>query len=140
MALHKEFIETLADMVTSSNMIKIFIEDYLLFNLFNRFYLDNEKKKIRLNQKNDKAEISDEEKRKIFKKMMNTEEIEQVSNINLLDDEQKNTIDEIIQKFDMVGEKEKKKIKKYIIRLAVNKKPFKVQQFLKNNNLTDLPS
>jgi len=140
LALHKEFIETLADMVTSSNMIKIFIEDYLLFNLFNRFYLDNEKKKIRLNQKNDKAEISDEEKRKIFKKMMNTEEIEQVSNINLLDDEQKNTIDEIIQKFDMLGEKEKKKIKKYIIRLAVNKKPFKVQQFLKNNNLTDLPS
>ena len=38
--------------------------------------------------------------------MINTEEIEQVSNINLLDDEQKNTIDAIIQKFDMLGEKE----------------------------------
>ena len=139
LALHKEFIETLADMVTSSNMIKIFIEDYLLFNLFNRFYLDNEKKKNRLNQKKDKAEVSDEEKREIFKKMVDTEEIEQISNINLLNDEQKNTIDEIIQKFDMLGEKEKKKIKRYIIRLAVKKKPFKVVQFMKNNNLSELP-
>ena len=139
LALHKEFIETLADMVTSSNMIKIFIEDYLLFNLFNRFYLDNEKKKNRLNQKKDKAEVSDEEKREIFKKMVDTEEIEQISNINLLNDEQKNTIDEIIKKFDMLGEKEKKKIKRYIIRLAVKKKPFKVVQFLKNNNLNELP-
>ena len=139
LALHKEFIETLADMVTSSNMIKIFIEDYLLFNLFNRFYLDNEKKKNRLNQKKDKAEVSDEEKREIFKKMVDTEEIEQISNINLLNDEQKNTIDEIIKKFDMLGEKEKKKIKRYIIRLAVKKKPFKVVQFMKNNNLNELP-
>jgi len=138
--LYKELIETLTDIETSDNLIKTYVKEYLLFRVFDRFYLDNEKKKIRLNQKNDKVEISDEEKRKIFKKMMNTEEIEQVSNINLLDDEQKNTIDEIIQKFDMLGEKEKKKIKKYIIRLAVNKKPFKVQQFLKNNNLTDLPS
>jgi len=139
LALHKEFIETLADMVTSSNMIKIFIEDYLLFNLFNRFYLDNEKKKNRLNQKKDKAEVSDKEKREIFKKMVDTEEIEQISNINLLNDEQKNTIDEIIKKFDMLGEKEKKKIKRYIIRLAVKKKPFKVVQFMKNNNLNELP-
>ena len=137
--LHKEFIETLADNVTSSNMIKIYIEEYLLFSFFNRFYLDNEKKKNRLNQKNDKAEISDEEKRKIFKKMVDTEEIEQVSNINLLSDEQKNTIDEVIQKFDMLGDKEKKKIKRYLIRLAVKKKPFKVVQFLKNNNLDKLP-
>ena len=137
--LHKEFIETLADNVTSSNMIKIYIEEYLLFSFFNRFYLDNEKKKNRLNQKNDTAEISDEEKRKIFKKMVDTEEIEQVSNINLLSDEQKNTIDEVIQKFDMLGDKEKKKIKRYLIRLAVKKKPFKVVQFLKNNNLDKLP-
>lgn len=137
--LYKELVETLTDIETSDNLIKTYVKDYLLFWVFDRFYLDNEKKKNRLNQKNDKVEISDEEKRKIFKKMMNTEEIEQVSNINLLDDEQKNTIDEIIQKFDMLGEKEKKKIKRYIIRLAVKKKPFKVVQFLKNNNLNELP-
>jgi hypothetical protein len=71
--------------------------------------------------------------------MVDTEEIEQISNINLLNDEQKNTIEEIIKKFDMLGEKEKKKIKRYIIRLAVKKKPFKVAQFLKNNNLNELP-
>lgn len=137
--LYKELIETLTDIETSDNMIKTYIEEYLLFSIFNRFYLDNEKKENRLNQKNDKAEISDEEKRIIFKKMVDTEEIEQISNINLLNDEQKNTIDEIIKKFDMLGEKEKKKIKRYIIRLAVKKKPFKVVQFLKNNNLNGLP-
>ena len=140
LVLYKEFIETLADMVISPKMMKTYIEEYLLFSLFNRFYLDNEKKRNRLNQKKDKVEVSDEEKREIFKKMVDTEEIEQISNINLLNDEQKNTIDEIIQKFDMLGEKEKKKIKRYIIRLAVNKKPFKVQEFLKNNNLINLPS
>lgn len=139
LALHKEFIETLGDGVTSPNMIKTYVEEYLLFSLFNRFYLDNEKKRNRLNQKKDKVEVSDEEKREIFKKMVDTEEIEQISNINLLNDEQKNTIDEIIKKFDMLGEKEKKKIKRYIIRLAVKKKPFKVVQFLKNNNLNELP-
>jgi hypothetical protein len=44
-------------------MIKTYVEEYLLFSLFNRFYLDNEKKRNRLNQKKDKVEVSDEEKR-----------------------------------------------------------------------------
>ena len=137
--LYAEFIETLTEMETSSKLIEVYVREYLLFNIFNRFYVDNEKKKNRLNQKNDKALISNDEKKEIFQKMMNEDKIEQVSNINLLSEEEKKIIDSIIQKFDKIWEKSKKKIKRYIVRLAVKKKPFKVMQFLKNNNLSELP-
>ena len=137
--LYNEFIETLADMETSSNMVEVYIKEYLLFGVFTRFYLDNEKKKNRLDSKSGKIKISSEEKNKIFQKMINTEEIEQVSNINLLSGEEKDIIDSIIQKFDILWEKDKKKIKRYLVRLAVKKKPFKVVQFLENNNLSKLP-
>ena len=137
--LYNEFIETLADMETSSNMVEIYIKEYLLFGVFTRFYLDNQKKKNRLDSKSGKIEISSEEKNKIFQKLMNTEEIYQISNINLLNEEEKNTIDSIVQKFGSLSEKDKKKLKRYLARLAIKKKPFKVKQFLKNNNLKELP-
>jgi hypothetical protein len=100
--LYAEFIETLTEMETSSKLIEVYVREYILFNIFNRFYVDNEKKKNRLNQKNDKALISNDEKKEIFQKMMNEDKIEQVSNINLLSEEEKKTIDSIIQKFDKI--------------------------------------
>ena len=48
-------------------------------------------------------------------------------------------IDEFVANFSNLWEKLQKEIKKYLVRILVNKKPFKVEVFIKNYGLESFP-
>ena len=138
--LYEECVETISSIETSDNVIKIYLEDYLLPWVCEQFFIDQKKKSSKqqwLQEKKNK--ITDEEKKEFFNKIINKEEVELISNSNLLTEEQTNIVNRIAENFTTLTDKGQKKLKKYLTRLVINKKPFKTGQFLEKNNIESLP-
>jgi hypothetical protein len=138
--LYEECIETISSIETSDNVIKIYLNEYLLPWVCEQFFIDQKKKSSKQQwlQEN-KNKITDEEKKEFFDRIINKEEVELISNSSLLTEEQTNIINRIAESFTTLTDKEQKKLKKYLNRLVIKKKPFKTEQFLEKNSIESLP-
>ena len=87
---------------------------------------------------NSSEKKTDEEKKEFFNKIINKEEVELISNSNLLTEEQTNIVNRIAENFTTLTDKEQKKLKKHLTRLVIKKKPFKAGQFLEKNNISKI--
>lgn len=138
--LYEELVETVSSIETSDNVIRIYLNEYLLPWVCEEFFADQKKKSSKQQWlQEQKNKLSDEEKQNFINRIIKKEEVELITNTSLLTKEQLNTIDMITKDFISLSEKEQKNFKKYLIRLVIKNKPFKVNQFLEKNNLDRLP-
>ncbi len=137
--LYGECIETISSIETSDEVIKIYLNDYLLPWVCEQFFIDQKKKSSKQQWLQEKKKITDEEKKEFFEKIINKEEVELIPNSSLLTNEQTNIVNKIAENFTTLTDKEQKKLKKHLTRLVIKKKPFKAGQFLEKNNIESLP-